>query len=201
VVEELAPQRCQRHVWLVIARMTCHKSTVASLLPHGQARTRRSPRVEDLSVGSRVGTDKFEKVEDEGFDRVGHSPSRKTLAWDRTQPSYPVCFSQERESNDLCSVRSSRVPLLHHIVHQGSIEELDVRPDLSVAHCKDMAVGVVVGSSAVDFPLPERRPCPLLRCDSVHVLYLSILLLGTVTVFWTFWSFRGRRHMFLGFGA
>jgi hypothetical protein len=51
---------------------TSHKATVVGIFPYWQARTRCAPSVEYLGVGARVGAYPFKKVEDQGFDWVGH---------------------------------------------------------------------------------------------------------------------------------
>jgi hypothetical protein len=51
---------------------TRDKSTVVGVLPHRQARTRCSPRIKNLGVRAPIGSDPFQEVEDQSFNRVGH---------------------------------------------------------------------------------------------------------------------------------
>jgi hypothetical protein len=50
--------------------VACDKASVVGVLPHGQARARRPPRVEHLRVRARFGSDPFEEVENQGIDAV-----------------------------------------------------------------------------------------------------------------------------------
>ena len=51
---------------------TFDEAAVTGLFPNRQARTRRAPCLDDLGVWSRIGTDPFEKVEEERFYGLGH---------------------------------------------------------------------------------------------------------------------------------
>ncbi len=48
------------------------EAPVVGVLPHGEARARRPPRLHDLVVGARTGPQPFEEIEDQAVDGVGH---------------------------------------------------------------------------------------------------------------------------------
>lgn len=57
-----------------------HETALVGVLPDGQARARGPPRVDDFRVGSRLGADPFQEIENEGIDGVGHAGFRAGVA-------------------------------------------------------------------------------------------------------------------------
>src|SRR5947209_4662526 len=69
------------------------EAALGRVLPHGQARAGRAPRVEHLGVRTRLGTDPFEEVEDEAFDGVRDlhtAPPRLTCGLDMSTRETPT---------------------------------------------------------------------------------------------------------------
>jgi len=71
--EETAPRRGNGYQDPDINLMlTLDKTPGVSFLPYGEPRTRRAPRFDDFGIRARIRTNPFEKVKDQGFDRLGH---------------------------------------------------------------------------------------------------------------------------------
>jgi hypothetical protein len=72
-VEELGPQRAHGDdASTALVKVTLDEASVIGIFPHRKPGTGRAPRVHDLGICPVPGTDPFEKIEDQGVDRVAH---------------------------------------------------------------------------------------------------------------------------------
>jgi hypothetical protein len=88
--EENAPRRGNRYedpdTRLVLM---VDETPGVGFLPYGEPRTRRAPRFDDFGVGARLGANPFEKIKDQGFDRIGH----RFLLVGGNPPTLPTSFA------------------------------------------------------------------------------------------------------------
>jgi hypothetical protein len=72
-VEELAPERTHGDdASTALLTVKLEEASVIRIFPHRKPGTGRAPRVHDLRICPVPGTDPFEKIEDQGVDRVPH---------------------------------------------------------------------------------------------------------------------------------
>src|SRR5262245_47228282 len=52
--------------------LVVEETPTIGFLPYGKPGTRCAPGFDDLGVGAGIRADPFEKIKDQGFDRIGH---------------------------------------------------------------------------------------------------------------------------------